>query len=222
MTDEHDQEDSKDALSESVLARLDEPATWEPTPAGGLGPLLDQMRDESAGASTDDATPVPATTEPSNVVGLRDKPPRTMPFIAGVAAGLLLPLVIGLAIFGLSRSNGEEAAAPEPDFSIDLDATDLAPEADALVEFTNGAAGTRIKLDLTGLPPAEPGTYYEAWIADSNDAVSTGTFHLRGGDDSIVLWAGVPASDFDVFAITIQDIGEVVGSDLVVLAGELP
>ena len=223
MTDELDQNDSNPALSGSILARLSAPSIWEPAPASGLDAVFAGIRDDAAVAPSAeiDATS-PVAEDPSNIIDLTERRSRTLPFVAGVAAGLLLPLIIGLAIFGLARSDGEEVAVLEPTISVNLDATELAPDAIASVELTDRAAGTRIQLDVSGLPPAAPGTYYEAWIADSDDAVSTGTFHLRGGDDSIVLWAGVPAEEFDVFAITIQDIGESEGSDLVVLAGELP
>lgn len=228
MTDEIDHNDSNADLSDSILARLSTPSTWEPAPATGLDAVFAELRDESpspASVTPEPAAPesvAPESPEASNVIDLSERRNRTLPFVAGVAAGLLVPLIIGLAIFGISRSDGEEVAAPEPVVSVNLEATELAPEAIASIELTDRAAGTRIQLDVSGLPPAAAGTYYEAWIADSDDAVSTGTFHLRGGDDSIVLWAGVPPEEFDVFAITIQDIGEIEGSDLVVLAGELP
>ena len=82
--------------------------------------------------------------------------------------------------------------------------------------------GTRIILDVAGLPPAEPGTYYEAWMrVDAETGVSAGTFHLRGGDGEIELWSGVTAADYPLLTVTVQDEGQAASSGVVVLRGRI-
>lgn len=206
--------DSPSPLSETVLARLSEPATWEPAPETGLDAVLEQIRGE--------ATPGDRDSTAASVIELDERrPSRTVLFIAGIAAGLLATLIVGVAILGIDRDDTQEAAT-EPAISIALESTELAPAATATVGLDDRAAGTRIVLDVNGLAPAAAGTYYEAWISGADQLVSAGTFHLRGGDDAIVLWAGVEPAGFERFAITIQDIGQAESSGRVVLVGNLP
>ena len=66
-----------------------------------------------------------------------------------------------------------------------------------------------------GSPPAEPGTYYQGWVKGPEGLVTVGTFHLRGGDDTIDLWSGVPLDRYPTLTVTLQDEGgghRVVGS----------
>jgi len=206
--------DSPSPLSETVLARLSSSATWEPAPQTGLDAVLEQIRGEATPADRDDTA--------ASIIDLDERrSSRTVPFIAGIAAGLLATLIVGLAVLGIGRADTQEAAA-EPAICIELEATELAPAATATAGLDDRAAGTRIVLDVNGLPPAEAGTYYEAWISDADQLISAGTFHLRGGDDAIVLWAGVEPAGFERFAITIQDIGQAESSGRVVLVGNLP
>jgi hypothetical protein len=82
--------------------------------------------------------------------------------------------------------------------------------------------GTRLILDVAGLPPAAPGQYYEAWMRTGPEAgVSAGTFHLRGGDGEIELWAGVTLDAYPLFTITIQDEADPLSSGRVVLKGRV-
>lgn len=90
----------------------------------------------------------------------------------------------------------------------ELTATALAPTADARVEVTVTAVGTRLVLDVRGLGPAGPDEVYEAWMLDGDRAVSAGTFHLRGRDTAAIeLWSGVPPGDFDELVVTRHPIG---------------
>ena len=62
--------------------------------------------------------------------------------------------------------------------------TELAPEASAVATVEETGSGVAIELDVSGLPPAEPGTYYQAWVKGPDGLVTVGTFHMRGGDDT--------------------------------------
>lgn len=142
------------------------------------------------------------------------------PFVAGVAASALF---IGgfIALTGDVDRSGTELA---------LTATDLAPDAVGVVEIIDTPNGTVLLLDVSGLPPAPAGSYYEAWVRkDAEVGVSAGTFHLRGGgsdsdsgsDSEIELWAGVTTNDYPLFTITLQDEADPVSSGRVVLRGLL-
>lgn len=134
------------------------------------------------------------------------------PAVAGVAAALTL-LVGGLI---LTSGDDDEPGGLE----VALAPTDFAPEAEALARVAETPLGTRIILDVSGLPPAEPGTYYEAWMrVDAEVGVSAGTFHLRGGDGEIELWSGVLAEDYPLLTVTVQDEGQAASSGVVVLRG---
>ncbi|HYN34312.1 MAG TPA: anti-sigma factor [Ilumatobacteraceae bacterium] len=61
-------------------------------------------------------------------------------------------------------------------------------------------SGWRIDLDAPGLPRRDGGEFYEAWLRNSAGVlVSIGTFN-EGID--VVLWAGVPPSEFDIITVT--------------------
>lgn len=88
-----------------------------------------------------------------------------------------------------------------------LAATALADGGDARLEVTTTDGGTRLILLPSDLPPAADDEVYEGWMLDGRDVVSTGTFHLRGGDDVVWLWSGVPPEEFDLFVVTRHPIG---------------
>lgn len=83
-------------------------------------------------------------------------------------------------------------------------------------------AGWWIRIvDMKGLDPAPHGSYYEGWLTDGTDLVSVGTFHMRDGE-SVVLWSGVPMSDYPDFTVTLELIADGPGpSGDVVASGHL-
>jgi hypothetical protein len=85
-------------------------------------------------------------------------------------------------------------------------------------------AGWWIHLDVTGLPPAPEGQYYEGWVwSDEGEGVSIGTFHLRGGDAPVVLWSGVPLAEYPSIWVTLENEDEgPEASELVVMTGRIP
>lgn len=210
---------------DDLAAMLGDASLWEETDPGdeaaimaaigelaAVEPVVAQL--PVAELDTSIAAPLDSTPAevPSNVVSISSARRWVGPFAAGIAAALAL--VIGVsAVTGGSDLDGVDLA---------LAPTDLAPDASGVVEIIDTPNGTRLLLDVSGLPPAPEGSYYEAWIRqDAAVGVSAGTFHLRGGGGEIELWAGVTTDDYPLFTITIQDEADPLSSGQVVLKGLL-
>jgi hypothetical protein len=134
-----------------------------------------------------------------------------------LAAAAVLALVVGvlgaLAVLGGDENRGEQFA---------LAGTSLSPGATAWATVDEQSAGVSIKLDVHGLAPAKPGTYYEAWVEGAEGKVSIGTFHMRGGDGWIYLWSGVEPAEYPTLNVTLEQEGFDVGwSGKVVLTGQI-
>jgi hypothetical protein len=141
--------------------------------------------------------------------------------LIAVAAALALIVVVAAgALRGISDRSGEQALALKPPTGA---APPLAPDATGDARIDERGDGTRIRLDVRGLPPAPPGSYYEAWMRKSPQVgVSAGTFHLReGGHETIELWSGVSPADYPLFTITIQEEAKPESSGKVLLSGRL-
>lgn len=135
--------------------------------------------------------------------------------LLGAAAALFLVAGVGIALLFADDDDTTTVVA--------LSGTDLAPGASAEAELSDVDAGLLVVLDVSDLPPAEPGTYYQGWVRnDDGDAITIGTFHLRGGDDEVNLWAGVSSSEYPIITVTIQEEGAgAESSGMVVLRGRL-
>lgn len=154
-------------------------------------------REEPAGEPLERPEPVPEAVP--DVVPIERARRRWVGPLLGAAAALVLVAAVGLASLTL---RGDD----DPDLEVALVGTDLAPDATAVAEVTGTPMGTRLVLDVTGLPPAPDGQYYEAWLRQSPEiGVSAGTFHLRGGDGAIELWSGVTVDRYPLITVTIQD-----------------
>lgn len=219
-----------DELSDQEIAQLDalleSPALWdEPDQADEemiVAAILAEA--EGAGMTADDAWTAPTDQQPvvsdrgdsgANVVPISSARRWFNPALSAVAgfAIALLGVAAVLAITGQPEDGEVELA---------LAGTDLAPEAQATARIVDLPAGTRVELDVSMLEPAPPGTYYEVWLRkDAEVGVSAGTFHLRGGDSEIELWAGVSAVNYPLITVTIQDEAETMSSGEVVLRGLL-
>jgi hypothetical protein len=105
-----------------------------------------------------------------------------------------------------------------------MSGTELEVSASGSAAVRPNDAGWWIRLDVTGLPPAPDGMYYEGWVwSDADEGVSIGTFHLRGGDAPVVLWSGVPLAEYPSIWVTLEDEEEgPEASDRVVMTGRLP
>jgi hypothetical protein len=93
-----------------------------------------------------------------------------------------------------------------PDWQVDLVATPQAPGASALVSGWNEPEGTRLRFDISGLPEAATGSYYEIWLtSDEGLHVSGGTFNADGVLTAMV---GVRRGDFPRIWITLEAVDE--------------
>lgn len=204
-----------EAEEAQLAAFLDNPALWDDPSIEDEDIIVAAIAAE-AGSLSLTATenqldePEVAPDLPANVIPISTARRWLAPISAGVAAALVV--LAGFAFVISSRNPDGVLLA--------LEGTDNAPGASAEAVLADLDAGTRIVLDVSGLPPAEPGTYYEAWMRkDAEVGVSAGTFHLRGGDDEIELWSGVSAADYPLVTVTLQNEAQTESSGVVVLRG---
>lgn len=133
-----------------------------------------------------------------------------------IAAAAVVLLALGVTI-GLVATRGDDAVV-----EVALVGTDVAPNASAVAQVSDTRSGLRVVLDVSGLSPADAGTYYQGWVRGDSGAVTIGTFHLRGGDGEVELWAGVTSDEYPGISVTIQQVGGgAESSGVVVLSGEL-
>ena len=212
MTDDRTPNERDDALDPDLAAMLSAPGMWEEPDLALEDSIVAAITAEAAvtGArplesvieATDD--PVPS----DNVIPIGRARRWIGPALAGAAAAVILVL----GVQALEGQGGSDVV------EVTLAGTDLAPEASATAAISTPGAGTRIILDVAGLEPAPDGQYYEAWLRkDAEVGVSAGTFHLRSGDSTIELWAGVNTSDYPLLTVTLQDEAQTESSGKVVL-----
>jgi hypothetical protein len=136
------------------------------------------------------------------------------------AAAATLVLVVGSAALLVMQDDDDERRPRGEAFNIA--GTEMAPEASAVATVDSQPAGVAIVLDVHGLPPAAPGTYYQAWVEGGAGKVTVGTFHMRGGDGWIYLWSGVEAERYPMLRVTLEHEGDgEQASDDVVLVGAI-
>lgn len=131
------------------------------------------------------------------------------------AAGFaVVALVIGLA----GETNGQR-----DEVVVAMEGTDLQTNAVGQATLRPRGSGWWIRLELTDLPAAPDGTYYEGWVwSDEGDGVSIGTFHLRGEPDPVILWSGVEPADYPSIWVTLEDEdGDASASDRIVMWGRI-
>jgi hypothetical protein len=196
-------------LDERVDALLADPVLWE-DPAPGLEDAV--VAAIAAERGSDRSGPAERWARRANG--------RTWvrPFVAGAAAAAVLVLLAGSVVLAFS---GDDHAGTE----VALAGTELAPDASAVATVADTPQGTVVELDLRGLAPAPEGTYYQAWLreeGDDGESVSAGTFHLRGGDGLVELWAGVSTDEYPLITVTLQqEDGGAESSGEVVLRGSV-
>lgn len=194
--------------SDWLTAMVADEAVWAQPPEGIEAAVVEAVGAEAAEARFFGGHPATEMPVPHRRLARR--------VLAAVAAVALVAAGFGVG-WAVVRDTDDDAGT-----EVALAGTDLAPDATATATVDDGAAGVRIILDVTGLDPAPSGSYYEAWVrtADGSDGVSAGTFHLRGGDAAIELWAGVPLADYPLVTVTVQTEGEgTASSGRVVLRG---
>ena len=208
-----------------VAATLASPDSWSEPPDGLRAALLQAVRREQAGTAPE-ATPLEAT------------PPAVTP--PAVAPTQIVPLAADPAVVPLRRRSrrtwyvsglGVAAAAvlvaviawPRPHTeTYQIAGTALAPRASAVAVLETRSAGLAIRLEIKGLPPAAPGSYYAAWLKGRAGIVPVGTFHWRKGGIPIDLWSGVAADGYPNFFVSLQREGQPPSpSSAVVLSGQV-
>jgi anti-sigma-K factor RskA len=131
----------------------------------------------------------------------------------GIAA--LLAVVVGIVYtVGLVDEPAEGVLFP-------INGVEAGSEISGTATVGPAEAGWWIRLNVTGLPPAPAGSYYQGWVSDGEHIVSIGTFHMRDGD-SVVLWSGVAITDYKDLSVTLQSVeGGADPSSSVVVEGRL-
>jgi anti-sigma-K factor RskA len=197
-----------DAFDEHVSRGLDElrlllasPAAWDEPPPDLADGILTEIR----------ATPAVRPTPRSR----RRSWSRTVFAATAAAAAVVVAVAVGaVLVVRDGGSNVEEFA---------LSATDVIPAASGSATVEATGSGLSISLSIEGLPPAEPGTFYQAWMRSDAGSIPIGTFHARDGDGPIELWSGVDVADYPTMTVTIQEEGAgPESSGVVVLRGEIP
>jgi hypothetical protein len=188
---------------------LADDAVWaEPSPTG-IDDLLAAIDAESGAKTT--AGAVPARPAPSRTPSWARS--RRLTIVAVAAGIVVLAGVVGVVV----RSADDDTSR-----TFAVAGTELAPDASAVASVEKTGSGVAIELDVSDLPPAEPGTYYQAWVKGPDGLVTVGTFHMRGGDDNVELWSGVPLDRYPTLTVTLQQEGA--GQDSsgqVVLSGDI-
>ena len=145
---------------------------------------------------------------------MADRRSRRLRAVLGAAAAVVALAVAGVLVG--TRGGGDTGT----DVAL---AADTIPGAAGTANFRQTDSGWRIELDATGLPRRDDGQFYEAWLRNEDGVlVSVGTFN-EGTD--VVLWAGVPPSQFSTMTVTAEEAdGDPSSSGVRVLVGtiELP
>lgn len=175
---------------------LSEEATWSEPPPEVADQLIAALGAESG---------------PGEVVSI--EPERRAPMVASVVVGAAAVILLIAGLLGFLAPSDEQVVA--------IHGTDLQPAASGRVEIRESDAGWWIRLQVEDLPAAAAGTYYEGWVwNDEGEGVSIGTFHLRGGDEPVVLWSGVNPNDYPSIWVTLEnEDGDPAASDQVVMRG---
>ncbi len=195
-------------LPPELIAALADESTWTEVPIELEEAIVAAIVEEAGTSGELDRSDEPreaAVPEPPSGAEVIDLSSRRRWRTFGLsAAAAAVVIIAGAVIVSTVGGSGDD----DPQFALALEATELAPGASADVGIDTTPLGTKILLDVRDVPPAPPGSYYEAWLRiDAETGVSAGTFHLRGGDGEIELWAGVTVDDYPLFTITLQDEG---------------
>lgn len=194
-----------------VRRRLAEGDTWAEPPDGLLARILAEIESDRAllagSPGVDSGAPTPGTpgtlgrpgeapgAPPVQGTSLTTGRPRSrgrrLLGAATAAAALAAAVVIGVVV--VSRPAATQ---------VTLAGTRLAPAAHATATVHETPSGLAIVLDVGGLPPSAPGSYYQAWMKGPKGLVTIGTFHLRGGPGTVDLWSAVSRADYPTLTVT--------------------
>jgi hypothetical protein len=228
-------DDPGDPRLDTVVRLLDDPALWTEVPSGLRDRVVeaalagvDEGADTDLDAETDAGATgdAPWTRDRGDTVPLhaaRGRRGRAARFgrRPGLLAAAAAVVVLGVGVAGGLTLLSDDAADPLAEVA--LAGTEDAPGASATARLTSEPAGVSVVLDVSGLEPAPPGTFYEVWLVGDRGKVSAGTFHMRGEQDDIKLWWGVEPEGYDAVTITRQPVeGGTTAEGVVVMRGELP
>jgi hypothetical protein len=215
-----DNDERPRALPDPTLAILRQQELWVDPPADledrTLAALRAERDNRPVPAVDDlDTRPAPAVDDLAVARERRSRRRRWAALLVASAAAVVFGAVATVAVTGNN----------EPEFTVvTLAGTALEPTAAGRANIASMDSGFEIKLDISGLPPAPAGSYYQGWLRNADgDAVTIGTFHGREGTDDIILWSGVDIADYRTLTVTIQQEGAgAESSGQVVLRGEIP
>ncbi len=206
-----DAPDGPVALPSVVTAALADPAVWAEPPAWLGESIVATLRAQRDIDALDDGS----VAAPQLVATGRSGRVHRTWWLAAAAAVVAI-VAVGVVVLLPDRDGEGEVA-------VAIEGTELAPGASADAVVNELAAGVAIRLDVAGLAPAPPGSFYQGWVrSEAGELVSVGTFHLRAGDDAVTLWSGVDIADYPTLTVTLQREGE--GTEMsgeVVLRGSL-
>lgn len=161
---------------DEVAARLADPAVWEEPDPGLLARVAEALGEH---------TGRPATA--------RRRLPRRRWAVAAATAAAVVVAVVATAQVGRGEA---------PDWRVALVPTAAAPGAVATVAGWVEDSGTRMELEVEGLPPASGGGHYALWLtAPDGRHVSAGTFTASG---TLVTWAGASRAEFPRLWVTLE------------------
>lgn len=181
---------------ELIRAILDDEAVWSEPPHEVGDALIEAIAREAE----------PGRPNPRSTV-------ERWPWAAAVAVAAGLALFIGLTV-----------VTTDPDeIVVAMEGTELEAAAAGEATLRPTGDGWWIGLEVSDLPPAGEGTYYEGWVwSDDGDGVSIGTFHLRGEGANVVLWSGVDPTNYPMVWVTLEDEdGDPSASDRIVMRGRI-
>ena len=178
----------------ALAALLRRAAPWGDPPPD----LEDAVVSAIAAEAGNDVTATTAESAPASLDERRSRRRSSPARLLGAAAAIAV-VVVGVAVATRGGSDGTTFA---------LEGTEAQPGATADVTVSETPSGLKILLDAEGLPGAPEGFMYEAWVGDGEVSISAGTFHLRGGDGTIELWAGVTGPTFYRLWITLEPVDD--------------
>jgi hypothetical protein len=225
MSDHESTTGGGDAEAQASLGRfaatLRSSAVWEQPPDGLVDRVIAQVGALRAGDGHAGRTNV---DEVASIDDSRRRRPVTSWLWPGlaVAAAAVVAFAAGALLIGDDDGGGQRSFARVAD--VELAAGDGGGDATAEGAVYDAGAGFSINIDVSGLPPAAEGEYYEGWLRNetTGEWVSVGTFHMRGGDGRVVLWSGVSVADYRELVVTSEVEGST-GGDRgdIVLSGQL-
>jgi hypothetical protein len=195
---------------DSVRELLAQPEVWAEPPADLGDAIVDAVRTATVAGSDMPARPGGGAHRATGAASHRG---RNL-LLAAAAAAVLVALAVTAVIASRDNSHAQRFT---------LTATALAPDATGSATARATGSGLEINLSVDNLPPAAPGTFYQAWVKGPKGSVPIGTFHAHRNDGPIHLWSGVDPREYPTMTVTIQREGAgPQSSGRVVLTGKVP